>query len=155
MVSTFAGEESYFGCPTLDEGWAEVRRVIEPSTGPVRDQFSTRTDLSCMLIASLPQILFLPSFFVEPAALSGLRSLDGAFNVRGYRQTGGLSELMGEVFAVERRLAHPAQRTVVPSRHRAGEARLRPSIRSPLGDTQPRLWFEPRAVPAPQPKPWP
>jgi glucan endo-1,3-alpha-glucosidase len=56
VVSTFAGENCYFGTSSLNEGW---RTVVKNDA----------------------QTYFIPSFFVDPSEFRELDVMDGAFNV--------------------------------------------------------------------------
>ncbi|KAJ3715962.1 glycoside hydrolase [Lentinula guzmanii] len=63
FVSTFAGEQSLFGQPTLDDAWNFVK-----------DRLASAVQCS---------IHYVPSLFIDPALYSGMTSLDGAFNWNG------------------------------------------------------------------------
>lgn len=59
FVSTFSGESCKFGQSTVDDGW----------------NYALKT--------GLPDVYFVPSFFVDPTTFSQYNVLDGAFGVRG------------------------------------------------------------------------
>ncbi|KAL5531942.1 hypothetical protein ACEPAF_5505 [Sanghuangporus sanghuang] len=61
LVSTFAGENSLFGCPDCESGWMLVKDTLE----------------------EVCPIFFVPSFFIDPRRFRSMRCLDGAFNWNG------------------------------------------------------------------------
>ncbi|KAJ3936742.1 MAG: glycoside hydrolase [Lentinula lateritia] len=63
FVSTFAGEQSLFGQPTLDRAWSFAKeRLTSAAQSPIH---------------------YVPSLFIDPALYSSMESLDGAFNWNG------------------------------------------------------------------------
>ncbi|THV06172.1 glycoside hydrolase family 71 protein [Dendrothele bispora CBS 962.96] len=63
VVSTFAGERSLFGQPSLDKAWFFVKHRIQDIVGV--------------------QIHYLPSLFIDPAQYRELPCLDGVFHWNG------------------------------------------------------------------------
>ncbi|EJD08150.1 uncharacterized protein FOMMEDRAFT_101593 [Fomitiporia mediterranea MF3/22] len=61
LVSTFAGENSLFGCDDIDSAWTLVKRILE----------------------EVCPVIFVPSFFVDPRRLHSMKCIDGAFNWNG------------------------------------------------------------------------
>ncbi|KAI0646055.1 glycoside hydrolase family 71 protein [Trametes meyenii] len=59
LVSTFTGEACTFGTDSLNQAWTDA---LKPGNG------------------SVPDIWFLPSFFVDPTTFSNLTVIDGAFH---------------------------------------------------------------------------
>ncbi|KAJ4483776.1 glycoside hydrolase family 71 protein [Lentinula aciculospora] len=63
FVSTFAGEQSLFGQPTLSDAWSFVKeRLTSTVQTPIH---------------------YVPSLFIDPALYSSMKFLDGAFNWNG------------------------------------------------------------------------
>ncbi|CAL1711764.1 unnamed protein product [Somion occarium] len=63
VVSTFAGQESFFGFPSLNEAWLHVKHAIE----------------HCVK----KPVHFIPSFFVDPRRYPSLTCMNGYFHWNG------------------------------------------------------------------------
>lgn len=104
FVSTFAGERSLFGQPTLDSAWNFVKEcLLSTMQCPVCVFICVFIILPSPFAIAKPvphhQIHYVPSLFIDPALYSEMESLDGAFNVR----------ILGYTFQASFDLLHPVE----------------------------------------------